>query len=109
MQIQSWDQPSSSELRTHPHDFDFYSLTFDEPGFTFFHAQEFFVSKESTCNEPIQNPEDFKQIQVPVDVKAKKLNCSSALLSNMSRNRWRPFPNVMPHSSRSFVRHFSLT
>lgn len=47
-------------------------MTFDEPGFTFFHAQEFFVSKESTCNEPIQNPEDFKQIQVPVDVKAKE-------------------------------------
>ena len=39
----------------------------------------------------------------------RRLNCSSALLLNMSRNRWRPFPNVMPHSSRIFVRHFSLT
>ena len=46
-------------------------MTFDEPSFTYFHAQEFFVSKEATCNEAL-SPQEFKQIQVPTDVEAKR-------------------------------------
>eukprot|EP00434_Breviolum_minutum_P040090 symbB.v1.2.035618.t1/scaffold4843.1/size33977/1 len=49
-------------------EFDFQSLVFESPLFTFLHAQEFFISHDAACDQPI----DFEPPPVPVDVAAKR-------------------------------------
>lgn len=55
-------------LRSDDKEFDFQSLVFESPLFTFLHAQEFFISHDAACDQPI----DVEPPPVPVDVEAKR-------------------------------------
>ncbi|CAE7772956.1 Asb3, partial [Symbiodinium necroappetens] len=50
-------------------EFDFASLVLESPRFTFFHAQEFFLSREAACTRPV---DDIEPQLVPVNTNAKR-------------------------------------
>ena len=58
----------SPRLRSDSTEFDFHSLVFEAPHFTYLEAQEFFVTSDATCEQPLQ----VERVKVKVLVSAPK-------------------------------------
>lgn len=56
-------------LRSDAESFDFSSLSLENPRFTFFHAQEFFIARDAACNARLEH---VKPEPVPVNARAKR-------------------------------------